>query len=640
MSAILIPANIYAIIRDTQNAEKIAKDKLMSKGILVYYAVGEWRSNIDELLSIIATVPSVRKMDSTDAQAIFDRVSKVYPSRAWRLWSRTGTLLASTGVRLKDKTIDITSRQYFQQALQGKTSFDIRGECLSGSSCYIEAVPVYQTLSHPSSQKAAGVLTNVINLADTSKDFGLEGEAKRQEVANSNDFSNGVTPARRTTLSLQNNIRRGTEVLMVSRQGHVLFPLSTVNDQVSVQTPAQIAAGPWGRIVAAGQKAGPSGTFEEVHAAGKAFFTYSREIDPTWSIVAVSDKATIEETVLTNAIRAILRQVAILALISIVILFACRRSIKQIQVAASAVRQLSRGNFEARISSDLEDEIGQLYDDINKTGMSLQNMLQEKLAHALTDAQLQTAADIQKEFILQSLPSTDQVELAAEFDPAYEIGADWYDAISKGEMTYIVIADVCDKGIASALFMSVFRSLLHYSLLDETSESATQDPEQAITRVIRQVNNYMAHNHGQSAMFATLFLGAYRLSDASLTYISAGHEQAFAIHQDGRLEALQATGPAIGLFADTTHKIGRTHIQPGEILFTYTDGLVDARDPAGEPYGIQRLRELLSGLSTVETSAADLLNQASKAVNQHRQDAEQFDDTTILVMKVKTTSLG
>ena len=638
MSAILIPANIYSVIRDTQNSAKNAKDKLMSKGILVYYAIGDWRSNIDELLHIIATIPSIRRMDSAESQAVFDRISKVYPSRSWRLWSTSGDLLASTGVRLKDRKSQALNRTFFLQALQGKTSFDIHDNCLSGSSCYIEAVPVYKTLAHTPNQKPIGVLSNAINLGDTTKDFGLVGETKSQETIYSNDFADGVTPIKRTTLSLQNNIRRGTEVLMVSRQGHVIFPLSTVNDRVSVQTPAQIAAGPWGRIAAIGKNAGLSGDFEEVRAAGKTFFTYSRAIDSTWSIVAISDKETVEQTVLTNAIRVILRQITILALISIVIVFACRKSIKQIQVAASAVKELSQGNFEARISSDLEDEIGQLYENINKTGTSLQSMLQEKLAHALTDAQLQTAADIQKEFILQSLPSTDRVELAADFAPAYEIGADWYDAISNGDTTYIVIADVCDKGIASALFMSVFRSLLHYSLLDETREEANPDPEQAIARVISQVNNYMAQNHGSSAMFATLFLGAYKLSDASLTYISAGHERVFAVHEDGQIEPLQATGPAIGLFPDTEHKIGRTRILPGEILFTYTDGLVDARDPAGEAYGITRLKELLSSISTTEISATELLKLASKAVNQHIQDAEQFDDTTILVMKVRKTT--
>ena len=638
MSAILIPANIYGVIQDSQNGERIAKDKLLSKGILVYYAVAEWRSNVDELLHIIATIPSVRKMDSADAQAIFDRISKVYPSRAWRLWSRTGALLASTGVRLKDRRVDITSHQYFQQALQGKVSFDIRSNCLSGSSCYIEAMPIYKSLSHSTTQKAIGVLTNVINLADTSKDFGLEGEVKRQEAANSSNLARGVIPTKRSILSLQNKIRRGTEVLMVSRQGHVLFPLSTVNDQVSIQAPSAITAGPWGSIVAAGKNPGTTGAFKEVYAAGKTFFTYSRAIDSTWAVIAVSDKETIDQAVLANATRSIIRQITILALISIVIIFASRKSIKQIQVAASAVRQLSQGNFEARINSDLEDEIGQLYDDINKTGTSLHSMLQEKLAHALTDAQLQTAADIQKEFILQSLPSTDHTELAANFDPAYEVGADWYDAIRNGDTTYIVIADVCDKGIASALFMSVFRSLLRYSLLDQTREETNQDPEKALARVIEQVNNYMAKEHGDSAMFATLFLGAYKLSDASLRYISAGHECVFAIHEDGQIEPLQATGPAIGLFPDTAHKVGRAQILPGEILFTYTDGLVDARDPEGEAYGVNRLKELLSSISTTETSATELLKLASKAVNQHRQDAEQFDDTTILVMKVRKTT--
>lgn len=275
-------------------------------------------------------------------------------------------------------------------------------------------------------------------------------------------------------LSLQNGDYSGLEVMMVSNQGDVIFPITTVNDSVSMQSREKIAEGPWGPFVKLGQVATMKGKFQKVSSINQEFYAYSQRIDNEWNLVAISDKAASDRAVLEQIINQVVTQLLTMVGVTIMIVIACRKTAKPIQLAGKTIKEFSAGNFEARITTDRADEIGELFNNINTTGANLRDLMNDQLAHAVTDQQVKTAMNIQKSFIVETLPINRDVELAGDFDPAYDIGADWYDALTLDNITYLVIADVCDKGIASALFMSVFRSLTRYSIIDEHREMKEQ----------------------------------------------------------------------------------------------------------------------------------------------------------------------
>ena len=95
--------------------------------------------------------------------------------------------------------------------------------------------------------------------------------------------------------------------------------------------------------------------------------------------------------------------------------------------------------------------MGRLFNYVNQASIQLQAYLADAKAHAITDNQLEEARRIQADFLIRDLPSTPVVELAAMFQPAYQIGADWYDALERDGVVFVVVADDCDKGIPSAL---------------------------------------------------------------------------------------------------------------------------------------------------------------------------------------------
>lgn len=639
--AIFIPVNIAIGIRERQEAIQDTHNELALQGAFVHLGVMKWSDNMGKLMQLVKYSPQTRRLDKENTETIFKRLTALYPHRAWSLWGPSGKLVSGNHFLNATRQESAEMAEMLDEAKRGRTSYWIFSECQGGNPCYVESAPVYPienaTRTERNSQPI-GMLGVSVYLKDLGQDTGLEryyDEMVGQASAARRGKESTIRKAGQ--LSLQNGAFTGNEIMMVSKDGYVIFPITTINDALSLQEPDEIRSGPWGPFAKLGQTASKQGTFHEVRSGSHTFFAYTGTIDEKWNIVVISDKESSLRGVNANIKTRILYQLLTLTGVTIAIVWVTRRYADRIELAATTIREFSEGNFEARIRSKRAGAMGKLYKDINQTGAKLRDLLTNQLAHAVTDQQIKTATDIQKSFFLDVLPGNSSVELAGMFDPAYEIGADWYDALSLGNTTYVVIADVCDKGIASALFMSVFRSLTRYSLLveDENNKSTQRETGKMLQEVITQVNSYMATNHGESAMFATLFLGAYVSQKKQLEYVCAGHESPLIIRSEGQLEKLQTTGPAIGIFGDARYEVKTTVLNPGEILFTYTDGLVDARSSENTAWGMQGITAVLQTIKPMQTTAQQLLDEMSARVMQHRGDAEQFDDLTMLIMKVK-----
>ena len=631
--AVMIPFSLYIHNRETNKAVSEEMANLQDQGEITQYIVQRWTRNIDDLMEIVALSPAIRRLDRQSAQVYFDRLDRLYPLRSWRLATVSGEVIAGTNLNRPVTPEKFLDQPYVQQSVRGKHFAGVVANCLTNSACYLHSVPIYGpgVSSYTTrSDTPVGVLIMEIKLKDTSEDSGMRGEFSRIYTRG---LGNQEIKSPPKILSLQGGDTAGIEVLMVERDGHVVFPLSTINDGLSVQTPANLLRGAWGPIIKTGMMASEAGRFQKVRAAGSTFFTYSEVVDADWAVVVASDTESSLGAVYRDARFMALLGLLFLVVVSLVIAAVCQHAAKPIQRAAATVKAFSTGNFEARIDSDRDDEVGTLFQNINETGASLRQMLNETLLHAVTQKQVETATEMQKEFILSENLSSASVQIAADFDPAYEIGADWYDVIHVNDTVYVIIADVCDKGIPSALFMSVFRSLLRFSLNRDEAIDQAWTPAWCLAETASRVNDYMAENHGDSAMFATVFMAAHQSGSKQLHYINAGHEKPYLLKTDGSLEQLEVTGPVLGIFGSAQYIVNHIDFEIGDVLFTFTDGLVDARSPEGEAFGISRISTLLSAVNAGNCRVTELLQRVLAAVKDHNQTAEQFDDMTILIMK-------
>jgi len=264
-------------------------------------------------------------------------------------------------------------------------------------------------------------------------------------------------------------------------------------------------------------------------------------------------------------------------------------------------------------------------------------------AESLT-REMAVARNIQRDFLPESLPLARGVQLEAALHPARQVSGDFYDAftLAPSGTIVLVVGDVCDKGFGAALFMALFRSLIRASadpvgggaiqmiggrrtIVRQSLEAAT--PADLLTRVAGFTNDYIARLHGRTNMFATVFLGALDPMTGRFDYVNAGHEPALVVAPDGTTRELRPTGPALGLLPDVAFGAGEGTLESGHCLFAFTDGLVEARGPAGEAFGSGRLRDALRASNT---SASDLVRGVVEALHAFTGQAEPHDDVTLL----------
>jgi phosphoserine phosphatase RsbU/P len=263
--------------------------------------------------------------------------------------------------------------------------------------------------------------------------------------------------------------------------------------------------------------------------------------------------------------------------------------------------------------------------------------------------ELEMGRQIQKDFLPNEIPQVPNWEIATCFHPARQVAGDFYDAFElPGDYVGLVIADVADKGVGAALFMALFRSLMRVfsgqTYLGGLSVVANEEKfcgllDSQVTTDLYQINalkavaltnNYIAQQHAQMGMFATLFFGVLNPATGFLTYINGGHEPLFIVGDSGVKASLNPTGPAVGIMPNMKFKIQQVQLDAGDILLGYTDGVIEARAPSHEFFTDKRLRSLLGQPAP---SASALLERIKTNLFDHIGNAPQFDDITMLAVR-------
>jgi len=261
---------------------------------------------------------------------------------------------------------------------------------------------------------------------------------------------------------------------------------------------------------------------------------------------------------------------------------------------------------------------------------------QEELYRKALEREFEIGRVIQAGFLPDTLPQPNGWEIAASLKSAREVTGDFYDAfeLTDGNIG-LVIADVCDKGLGAALFMTLFRSLIRaVSKIDfftNAEYASTISSGTRLKNAISFTNNYIAETHGKTSMFCTIFFGILDTHTGSFSYVNGGHLPPLVINQQGIKETLKATGPAVGIESGADYGIGEVVFERGDTLFAHTDGLTDTINPAGEYLSEQELIPLLVG----DQPLTFLLEQIHNKVKDYSTGAQQFDDITMLAIRRK-----
>jgi serine phosphatase RsbU (regulator of sigma subunit) len=255
------------------------------------------------------------------------------------------------------------------------------------------------------------------------------------------------------------------------------------------------------------------------------------------------------------------------------------------------------------------------------------------------EKELEIGRRIQADFLPETIPEVEGWEIASYFEAAREVAGDFFDVfeLEPGGHLALVIGDVCDKGVGAALFMTLFRSLIRASCLHGLMTGAAEAQKEGGERIrgllqtsIEATNRYVATTHGKSSMFASVFFGMLDPRTGALDYINAGHESPVLFRPGEEPRILECTGGVVGLFPFARFATAHTCLRPGDLMLTYTDGVNEAKNEAGEQFSDARI---LSAVESAGGDANDLLAQMISRIHQFRGTAAQSDDITMLAVR-------
>ncbi len=286
------------------------------------------------------------------------------------------------------------------------------------------------------------------------------------------------------------------------------------------------------------------------------------------------------------------------------------------------VLQLLNQTTEGKFSKKDEEFLNKLS---GHMAMALENarLHREALEKQRMERDLAVARQIQRSLLPEHPPVIPGYDLAVLNEPCFECGGDYYDFLSLGPQTFlVVIADVEGKGVGSALVMSNLQATLRALAMHLHS-----------LEVLMLSLNEMIHNDTKSEKFLSCFLGLVDTKRNGLHYINAGHCPPIVVRgKDGSYEELSTGGTVVGLFPNSEYQRGSIQLQPGDVLVCCTDGITEACNINEEEYGTEGLAKCVA--THRSKPAQQIVDAVLDEVSAFARGGPHQDDKVLMLVKV------
>lgn len=352
---------------------------------------------------------------------------------------------------------------------------------------------------------------------------------------------------------------------------------------------------------------------------------------PWWSfsILSYASKREIYALPLEDFLGIFVSYTVILILGGICVYFITKRWMRPVQALGSVMMKVKEGDFSARYEEDkwgLQfNTLGLVFNDMieklleNKSKAELERVQRDLLAQ-----ELKLGKQAQKRLLKEPDQDFGVLDIAQAYIPASEVGGDFYDIFRKSNGKLVVtIADASGKGVLACCYSLAARNILR------TLAMASDD----VGEVLMKGNNLFCADTGESGMFVTVETVQYDYDSRMLTYHSLGHNPGIVCRKDGTIEMLSTHDMAMGVLEKQQGvKAGEKQLQEGDLFVLYTDGVTEMHNPESKLYGEKRLVKLIQ--EQRQLSAADLLKKIEEEVYAFAQGRAQFDDFTLIVVKI------
>ena len=220
-------------------------------------------------------------------------------------------------------------------------------------------------------------------------------------------------------------------------------------------------------------------------------------------------------------------------------------------------------------------------------------------------------------------PANDALDYSAKCRQVHELGGDFCDfaPLADGRLM-LAVGDASGKGLAAALMVSNVQSSLRTAAL----LAGDGGPE-----ILAAVNRQL-YATSLPDRYATLFYGVLDGASRTLRYVNAGHNPPIVLRRNGSLDWLETGGAPVGMFADLRYEEGVVELHPGDLVLSYTDGVIEAENPLGEVWGVEGLQKAAAG--NRDRSAEGLVDAIFKSMDEFSCGC-QTDDATVSVVRVQ-----
>jgi HAMP domain-containing protein len=286
----------------------------------------------------------------------------------------------------------------------------------------------------------------------------------------------------------------------------------------------------------------------------------------------------------------------------------------------AGARAVEHGDLDHRVPVKRRDQLGDLARSFNHMTDSVQSMLADVAEKERLARELELAREIQESLLPARYLEFGPFSVQATFQPAAEVGGDYFDVFPISEDRLVVtIGDVAGHGLSTGLLMASLKS----------SVAALVYEGYGGTDLIEKVNHLLME-HGQMGAMATLAVAEIELGEGRLVLANAGHCPALLIHPDRRLEELLAGSPPMGSHLCSPTSLKCPFLADSRLVL-YSDGLVEAVSPDGEPFGYDRLEEVVD--AAADRSGPGLTKAILDALAAHADGVPAADDLTILILE-------
>jgi sigma-B regulation protein RsbU (phosphoserine phosphatase) len=238
---------------------------------------------------------------------------------------------------------------------------------------------------------------------------------------------------------------------------------------------------------------------------------------------------------------------------------------------------------------------------------------------------LQIAKEIQAWLLPAQAPVVPGLEIAFATRPANTVAGDYYDVFarpgSEGRSYLMAVADVAGKSVPAAMLMATFQASL----------KTLSDTPGTLTELVARMNRYACSNSQNGRRFTTAFIAEYEPAARRLTYVNAGHNEPIVLRKSGAAERLSVGGMPLGIMDGAPYQSGEVTLEAGDWLVAFTDGVVEAENPAQQQYGEERFLVMLRW--GAQMTPQGLLDAILADVARFAGNAAQHDDITCVLVK-------